>query len=863
MKQSYLFPLLFLISLQFAGLTLFARGFFPYKTYVPGFASVDDTPPLPNGVKPEGGIGQEPIFGRMVFMLVDALRNDFVFGPDSGMLFVKNLIANNTALPFTAIASAPTVTLPRIKSLTTGTIPSFLDAILNIAESDTSSSLAYQDNWVHQLWSMGKKINFYGDDTWLKLFPGMFKRWEGTSSFYVTDTVEVDLNVTRHLPGELARADWDVLILHYLGLDHIGHKDGPSSPLMLPKQREMDTVARNIYETLLRQDEERKSRGEKPTLFVLCGDHGMNEVGNHGGSSLGEVSTALVLMSNEFKNIGFAHHRTIDQYDIVPTLSLLLGLPIPQNNLGLLVPEPFAGHDLLRAMQINAAQLSKVVQSRWENFDVLVKKEAGEKCETKSEDGEKLACLYRGALNHHLNSLSGDTARGDEAMLAYREFSALASSLLSRTASNYDLVGMFQGIFLLITAAIGLTYFSFTQARKPALSADKGFMLETRLFNGALLAYLVSLFGSSYIEEEHLFFYYLTGSLWLVHFLASVKHARKEKGYRISWYIPIAQMGVLRILRSWNQTGQKRAGNIDIRHHLTTTHTPLLWALFLFTLTLIPFLTCKLAFKRIPRRVPRIPVTLVFSLTIGVSLLITVYKIGTDSVLEMWITAKQRLWLAWLVYVCIGALTLCIGCIRWQCRREKDIIERQKVSELLSILALSTTTLFLTLLSRPHNAPLFLLFMAQLFLYRSYLQYSPDRPPHLHAATFLTLAHTSFYALGNSNSLASIDLNNAYIGISGYTNAVGALTFISNWAGPIWWTVGWALGVGETNGYLFRSSFFSLALAALSVSVLVLREHLFIWTVFSPKYLYQASWSVLYHGIVGGMVAILGHLLKL
>jgi ethanolamine phosphate transferase 2 subunit G len=37
----------------------------------------------------------------------------------------------------------------------------------------------------------------------------------------------VDNNVTRHLDDELANKDWDVLILHYLGLDHIGHLGGP------------------------------------------------------------------------------------------------------------------------------------------------------------------------------------------------------------------------------------------------------------------------------------------------------------------------------------------------------------------------------------------------------------------------------------------------------------------------------------------------------------------------------------------------------------------------------------------------------------------------------------------------------------
>ena len=71
--------------------------------------------------------------------------------------------------------------------MTTGSIPSFLDVILNFAESDTTSSLAHQDTWLSQLKAQtGGKLVMYGDDTWLKLFPDTFARVDGTSSFFVS-----------------------------------------------------------------------------------------------------------------------------------------------------------------------------------------------------------------------------------------------------------------------------------------------------------------------------------------------------------------------------------------------------------------------------------------------------------------------------------------------------------------------------------------------------------------------------------------------------------------------------------------------------------------------------------------------------
>ena len=47
---------------------------------------------------------------------------------------------------------------------------------------------------------------------------------------------------------ELDRDDWDVMILHYLGLDHIGHLAGPSSPLVAPKLKEMGDVIKRIQD---------------------------------------------------------------------------------------------------------------------------------------------------------------------------------------------------------------------------------------------------------------------------------------------------------------------------------------------------------------------------------------------------------------------------------------------------------------------------------------------------------------------------------------------------------------------------------------------------------------------------------------
>ena len=249
-------------------------------------------------------------------------------------------------MPYTAHATSPTITMPRIKAITTGSTPSFLDAILSFDEADTSSTLSVQDTWLAQMKAKGTgKLVMYGDDTWLKLFPGTFDRAEGTTSFFVSDFTEVDHNVTRHIPGELGNDDWNTMVLHYLGLDHIGHKTGPRGPNMLPKQREMDGIVREIYEAMNTQPH------LEPTLLVLAGDHGMNDAGNHGASSPGETSAAVTFVSPKLKSISqpvkapadfvedFQYYGVVEQSDLAPTLGALLGFPNPKNNLGAFIPD--------------------------------------------------------------------------------------------------------------------------------------------------------------------------------------------------------------------------------------------------------------------------------------------------------------------------------------------------------------------------------------------------------------------------------------------------------------------------------------------------------------------------------------------
>lgn len=221
-----------------------------------------------------------------MLLVIDAWRRDFARRPADMPHLQRMRLAGDGCLLNVHVQS-PTVTMPRIKSLTTGTVPNFIDVVLNLGGGELRI-----DSLVHQLLVSARgQLVFAGDDTWVKMFPDAFGRSHPNSdSLYVNDFEEGDRNISRQLVAELGAKDWTLLVLHYLGLDHIGHVEGPFSPRVPMKLREMDEVVRRIDEGLRGK---RLSSESDATLLVVTGDHGMRDTGGHGGSSYAETNVPL------------------------------------------------------------------------------------------------------------------------------------------------------------------------------------------------------------------------------------------------------------------------------------------------------------------------------------------------------------------------------------------------------------------------------------------------------------------------------------------------------------------------------------------------------------------------------------------
>ncbi|XP_012882117.1 PREDICTED: GPI ethanolamine phosphate transferase 3 isoform X3 [Dipodomys ordii] len=378
-KVSVLAFLAWVSFLFYAGIALFTSGFLLTRLELTNQSSCHE-PPGP-GSLPWGSQGKPGAcwmashFSRVVLVLIDALRFDFAQPQRShvpgkspvSLPFLGKLgslqkileIQPHHARLYQSLVDPPTTTMQRLKALTTGSLPTFIDAGSNFA-----SHAIVEDNLIKQLTSAGKRIVFMGDDTWKDLFPGAFSQAFFFSSFNVRDLHTVDNGILEHLYPTMDSGEWDVLIAHFLGVDHCGHKHGPHHPEMAKKLSQMDQVIQGLVERL-----------ENDTLLVVAGDHGMTMNGDHGGDSDLEVSAALFLYSPMalFSSTPPEEPVVIPQISLVPTLALLLGIPIPFGNIGEVMTELFSGGKdsqpyasalaQASALYLNAQQVSRFLSA--------------------------------------------------------------------------------------------------------------------------------------------------------------------------------------------------------------------------------------------------------------------------------------------------------------------------------------------------------------------------------------------------------------------------------------------------------------------------------------------------------------------
>ncbi|XP_027847981.2 GPI ethanolamine phosphate transferase 3 [Aphis gossypii] len=344
----YVFILLWLIYTFASIILLFSKGLLLHRDVLPNKSicetDVDSLQELTQNCTKTNT--------KVVMIIIDALRHDFVIHSEQDMPYTNKITVFRDILAsypkqsrlYKFIADPPTTTMQRLTALTTGSLPTFIDVGSNFATEEL-----LEDNVIDQLVNNRKKVVFMGDDTWANLFPKRFYRNYTYPSFNVWDLDTVDEGIKKNLYPEIVKDDWDVLIAHFLGVDHCGHRYGPNHKEMERKLNETNVILRDILKEIL---------GRENIMLFVFGDHGMTSNGDHGGESENELTSALFVLSSS-QELQPKTENDIKQVDLVPTISTIMGVPIPFSNIGSLIksalPQNF---HLVNSIWRNAKQIN-------------------------------------------------------------------------------------------------------------------------------------------------------------------------------------------------------------------------------------------------------------------------------------------------------------------------------------------------------------------------------------------------------------------------------------------------------------------------------------------------------------------------
>lgn len=748
--------------------------------------------------------GGPALFSRMIFVLIDGLRADMA---QSGLPVLGELVRAGHAHVHVARAGPPTVTLARLKALVTGAPPSFGDVLRNLDSAALGS-----DSLLHRLASDGAmRLALYGDDTWLRLFPHLFADSDGTTSFFVSDSVHVDANVSRHLAHVAAGLDSrglavHVAVLHYLGLDHIGHVQGPRSALARAKLAQMDEVVRNL------------SRGlAADTLLVLCSDHGMTDDGNHGGASAHETQAVLALITSRalapspplsLLDLRANGARGVRQEDVAVALAECLGVAAPGGAMGTLAPlrswfgalnETHAR--LAPRLHANARALLAALRGLLAADDAVLGALEAQLADLRDQASQAAGSAGEGAV---LDELCRWLER--------------ASDVCIDAAARIDTPRCVAGATLVsLAAALALA------------QAWPAWQLSAPVA-ALVLARVCALLATSYIEEEHQLWYFALASSALVA-MAAPGRAHVLSG--------AALLALGRAARAWNQTGDKWRAEKDLSDALYGGCSAAGLAAAALAGAVAACWLARTGTRDALGVASEWCCAACTALCVGLKAL--QHGAGDGVGQAGGVLADAHVSLVRVTLVLLLASTL--GRLARERRRTPPVG--------------FAFVCWLCLLHRPHNTLVLALHMAMVVVLRRAHACSCSPLAGVRAAC----VGAAFFHYGGSNSLATIDLAGAYTGLSAYWPTVVAVQGLALAFG------GSALFAADRAAVCERCAASEqterawqhlVPAAAGCWVVIAMRHHLFVWSVFVPKLVYVCLWTAFEATLAG--VALAGRM---
>lgn len=355
------------------------------------FVSIFDiyfTSPIERGMEPQY-YSLPPPAKRLVLFVADGLRADTIFSLNedgsSPAPFIRNVIESSGRWGVSH-THVPTESRPGHVALIAG----FYEDVSAVTRGWQENPVQFDSvfNQSHHTWS-------WGSPDILPMFsqgavPGRVDAfmydaaWE---DFADSDASKLDTWVFEKVEELFSRAKSDdalaetlleekvVFFLHLLGIDTNGHAHRPTSKEVLDNLRVVDEGVKRISEII------NSFYGDDKTAYVLTSDHGMTDWGSHGAGLDTETMTPLVCWGAGIKNpvssayASKAYHDgfsekwglekferiDVEQADIAPLMSTLIGGAIPLNSEGVL-PIRFLHYNKAFSSQSIFANLRQLVE---------------------------------------------------------------------------------------------------------------------------------------------------------------------------------------------------------------------------------------------------------------------------------------------------------------------------------------------------------------------------------------------------------------------------------------------------------------------------------------------------------------------
>ncbi|KAH7922492.1 PigN-domain-containing protein [Leucogyrophana mollusca] len=304
---------------------------------------------------------------RLVLIVGDGLRADLLYALNA----------------FPSVESSPEVVAPYLRSIAetrgafgvshtrvpTESRPGHVAIIGGMYEDVSAVTKGWKTNPVDfdSVFNRSSHTFSFGSPDILPMFsrgatPGKVKTWsyDEEAEDFTKDATALDLWVLDQLHDLFRNAsasdslkselheDKVVFFLHLLGLDTTGHSYRPHSKEYMNNIQVVDDIVRETEKLIFDfyQDEE--------TSFIFTADHGMSKIGNHGDGDPDNTRTPLIAWGRGIRGpvpdsipsshdnysrpwkLGHLLRRDVEQADLAPLMSSLIGIDWPVNSVGVL-----------------------------------------------------------------------------------------------------------------------------------------------------------------------------------------------------------------------------------------------------------------------------------------------------------------------------------------------------------------------------------------------------------------------------------------------------------------------------------------------------------------------------------------------